>query len=174
MNSQIVTVNLVPGLSAPAVVRVSQYDYGRPILFKVLDGTMPASFVSGTVATVVGTKPSGLGFSEVAAISGNTASLNSTLAMTQEAGMIQAEVRFSIQYGPDIGTANFILAVEPSPHPEGTTDGTTEEARSVLEQCQAAVEEAKEVVRNAVVEVYVEGTSLYINVPVQDGNEVEY
>lgn len=126
MNSQTVTVNLVPGLSTPAVVRVSQYDYGRPILFKVMDGTMPASFVSGTVATVVGTKPSGLGFSEVAVISGNTASLDSTLAMTQECGMIPAEIRFSIQNGPDIGTANFILAVEPSPHPDGTTDGTAE------------------------------------------------
>lgn len=126
MNTQTVTINLVPGLSTPAVVRISQYDYGRPILFKVMDGTMPASFVSGTIATVVGTKPSGLGFSEVAAISGNTASLDSTLTMTQECGMMPAEIRFSIQNGPDIGTANFILAVEPSPHPEGTTDGTQE------------------------------------------------
>ena len=141
MNSQIVTVNLVPGLSAPAVVRVSQYDYGRPILFKVLDGTMPASFVDGTVATVVGTKPSGLGFSEVAAISGNTASLNSTLAMTQEAGMIQAEVRFSIQYGPDIGTANFVLAVEKTPHAEGTTDGTQETMANLETRLQGQIDE---------------------------------
>ena len=139
MNSQIVTVNLVPGLSTPAVVRVSQYDVGRPILFKVFDGTMPASFVSGTIATVVGTKPSGLGFSEVAAISGNTASLNSTLAMTQEAGMIQAEIRFSIQYGPDIGTATFILAVEPSPHPEGTTDGTQETMANLETRLQGEI-----------------------------------
>lgn len=141
MNSQIVTVNLIPGLCTPAVVRVSQYDVGRPILFKVFDGTMPASFVSGTIATVVGTKPSGLGFSEVAAISGNTASLNSTLAMTQEAGMIQAEVRFSIQYGPDIGTANFILAVEPSPHPDGTTDGTQETMADLETRLQAEIDD---------------------------------
>lgn len=63
MNKQIVTVNLTPGGSTPAVVRVSQYDVGRPIQFKVLDGTSIASFANSAVATVVGTKPSGLGFS---------------------------------------------------------------------------------------------------------------
>lgn len=173
MNNQIITVNLVPGLSTPAVIRVSQYDVGRPLTIRVFDGTGAASFGASVTATIVGTKPSGLGFTESGTIAGNTVTLNTTLAMTQERGMIPAEIRFT-QTGEDIGTANFILAVEPSPHPDGTTDGTTEEARTVLEQCQAAVEEAKEVVKNAVVEVYVDGTSLYINVPVQDGNEVEY
>ena len=139
MNSQTVTVNLIPGLSTPAVVRVSQYDVGRPILFKVFDGTMPASFVSNTIATVVGTKPSGLGFSEVATISGNTASLNSTLTMTQELGMIPAEIRFT-QGTTDIGTANFILAVEPSPHPEGTTDGTQETMQNLETRLQGQID----------------------------------
>ena len=63
MNNQIVTVNLTPGGSTPAVVRVSQGDIGRPIQFKVLDGTSIASFASNATATVVGTKPTGLGFS---------------------------------------------------------------------------------------------------------------
>lgn len=172
MENQIIQINLVPNLSTPAVVRVSQYDVGRPLVFKVYDGTSPAD-LTGVTAVIEGTKRSGLGFSESGTVSDYTVTLNTTLAMTQESGSIPAEIRFS-KTGEDVGTANFILAVEKSPHLEGTTDGTTEEARSVLEQCQAAVEEAKEVVRNAVVEVYVDGTSLYINVPVQDGNEVEY
>lgn len=125
MNSQIVTVNLVPGLSTPAVVRVSQYDVGRPLTFKVLDGTGTASFDATTTATVTGTKPSGLGFTESGTIAGNTVTLSTTLAMTQECGKIPTEIRFT-QTGEGIGTANFILAVEPSPHPEGTTDGTQE------------------------------------------------
>ena len=39
--------------------------------------------------------------------------------------MIPAEIRFS-KTGENIGTANFTLAVEPSPHLDGTTDGTQE------------------------------------------------
>ena len=141
MNSQIVTVNLTPGLSAPAVVRVSQYDAGRPILFKVLDGMTPASFVSGTVATITGTKPSGLGFSVTGTISGNTVTLDSTIAMTQECGMIPAEIRFSITNGPNIGTANFILAVEKTPHADGTTDGTQETMANLETRLQAEIDD---------------------------------
>lgn len=136
MNSQIVTVNLVPGLSAPAVVRVSQYDVGRPLTFKVLDGTGTASISASATATVTGTKPSGLGFTESGTIAGNTVTLNTTLAMTQECGKIPAEIRFT-QTGEDIGTANFILAVEPSPHPDGTTDGTYETMDDLQSQLNA-------------------------------------
>lgn len=139
MNNQIVTVNLTPGGSAPAVVRVSQGDVGRPILFKVLDGTAQAAFASGTVAKIEGTKPSGLGFSETGTISGNTVTLNTTLAMTQEAGSIWSEIRFRITNGPDIGTANFILYVEPETHNSSTTDGTYE-TMDALEARVAALE----------------------------------
>lgn len=139
MNSQIVTVNLVPGLSTPAVVRVSQYDVGRPLTFKVLDGTGTASFDATTTATVTGTKPSGLGFTESGTIAGNTVTLNTTLAMTQERGKIPAEIRFT-QTGEDIGTANFILAIEPSPHPEGTTDGTQETMANLETRLQGQID----------------------------------
>lgn len=138
MNSQIVTVNLVPGLSTPAVVRVSQYDVGRPLTFKVLDGTGTASFDATTTATVTGTKPSGLGFTESGTIAGNTVTLNTTLAMTQERGKIPAEIRFT-KTGEDIGTANFILAVEPSPHPDGTTDGTQETMANLETRLQSEI-----------------------------------
>lgn len=138
MNSQIVTVNLVPGLSAPAVIRVSQYDVGRPLTIRVLDGTGAASFGSSVTATIVGTKPSGLGFTQSGLITGNTVTLNTTLAMTQECGMIPAEIRFTTSTPATvIGTANFILAVEPSPHPDGTTDGTYETMGDLQSQLNA-------------------------------------
>lgn len=139
MNSQIVTVNLVPGLSAPAVVKVSQYDVGRPLTIRVFDGTGAASFGASVTATIVGTKPSGLGFSVSGTLVGNTVTLNTTLAMTQERGKFPAEIRFT-QTGEDIGTANFILAVEPSPHPEGTTDGTQETMANLETRLQGQID----------------------------------
>ena len=140
MNNQIVTVNLTPGGSAPAVVRVSQGDIGRPILFKVLDGTGPAAFASGTVAKIQGTKPTGLGFNVTGSISGNTVTVSTTEEMTQEAGMIMTEIRFSTTSpATDIGTANFILAVEPETHNASTTDGTYE-TMADLEARVAALE----------------------------------
>ena len=124
MNNQYITVNLIPNLSAPAVACVSQYDVGRTLVFRVYNGVTSAD-LTDTTAVAVGTKKSGLGFSVTGTISGNTVTFNSTLEMTQESGMIPAEIRFS-KTGENIGTANFTLAVEPSPHLDGTTDGTQE------------------------------------------------
>ena len=138
MENQIISINLVPNMSTPAVVRVSQYDVGRPLVFKVYDGTVPAD-LTGVTATVAGTKRSGLGFSESGTVSGNTVTLDTTLAMTQEDGSIPAEIRFS-KTGEDVGTANFILAVEKSPHLEGTTDGTTETMADLETRLQGQID----------------------------------
>lgn len=139
MENQIISINLVPNLSTPAVVRVSQYDVGRPLVFKVYDGTSPAD-LTGVTAVIEGTKRSGLGFSESGTVSGNTVTLDTTLAMTQEDGSIPAEIRFS-KTGEDVGTANFILAVEPSPHPEGTTDGTQETMQNLEGRLQGQIDD---------------------------------
>ena len=135
MNNQYITVNLIPNLSAPAVACVSQYDVGRPLVFRVYNGVTSAD-LTDTTAVAVGTKKSGLGFSVTGTISGNTVTFSSTLEMTQESGMIPAEIRFS-KTGEDIGSANFTLAVEPSPHLEGTTDGTTETMEDLQSQLDA-------------------------------------
>lgn len=135
MENQIIQINLIPNLSTPAVVRVSQYDVGRPLVFKVYDGTSPAD-LTGVTAVIEGTKKSGLGFSESGTVTDNTVTLNTTLAMTQEDGSIPAEIRFS-KTGEDVGTANFILSVEKSPHLEGTTDGTTETMADLQSQLDA-------------------------------------
>lgn len=146
MNPQIVTVNLIPGLSTPAVVRVSQYDVERPITFRVLDGNKAAVFPDDCTATIEATKPSGLGFSLLGTIApGGMVSFTTGVAMTQECGMIPTEIRFSTNaYGSfpatDIGTANFILAVEPSPHPEGTTDGTQETMQNLETRLQGQID----------------------------------
>ncbi len=140
MNAQIVTVNLIPDLSSPAVVKVSQYDVGRPLVFRVMDGMSMATLPQYWYAKVEGTKPSGLGFSETCTISGSTVTVSTTEAMTQECGHIMTEISFT-HTGVVIGTANFILAVEPSPHPDGTTDGTQETMANLETRLQAEIDD---------------------------------
>lgn len=146
MNPQIVTVNLIPGLSTPAVVRVSQYDVERPITLRVLDGNKAAVFPDACTATIEGTKPSGLGFSLLGTIApGGMVSFTTGVTMTQECGMIPTEIRFSTNaYGSfpatDIGTANFVLAVEKTPHAEGTTDGTQETMANLETRLQGQID----------------------------------
>ena len=139
MNNQTVTVNLVPNKSTPAVVHVSQGDVGRPLEFRILDGTTEASFTAGTTVTITGTKPSGLGFTETATLTARVVTIDTTLAMTQESGMIPAEIRFT-QGTTDIGTANFILAVEKTPHADGTTDGTQETMQNLETRLQGEID----------------------------------
>ena len=149
MENQIIQINLVPNMSTPAVVQVSQYDVGRPLVFKVYDGTSPAD-LTGVTAVVEGTKRSGLGFSESGTVADNTVTLVTTLAMTQEDGSIPAEIRFS-KTGEDVGTANFIIAVEKTPHAEGTTDGTHDtmaDLQSQLDGMEVRVEILEEAESN--------------------------
>ena len=135
MRTQIYDINLVVGAGIPPIVKVSQYDELRVLAFRLFDGIREYFPFENEEVTITGTKPSGLGFTEECSINGSLATVETTLAMTQESGRINAELRIS-DGSTNIGTANFILYVEPSPHPEGTTDGTTEEARTVLEQCE--------------------------------------
>ena len=143
MNTQTYTVNIRTGVVNITRVDVSQGDTGRTLAFKLYDGLIPFTPPNGSTVTIVGRKPSGLGFSETCTVSGNTAAVNTTLAMTQESGKIPVELRIESDTR-SIGTANFVMHVEPSPHPAGTTDGTTEEARTVLAQCEAYAQEAQE------------------------------
>ena len=143
MNTQTYTVNIRTGVVNITRVDVSQGDTGRTLAFSLYDGLSPFTPPTGSTVTIVGRKPSGLGFSETCTVSGNTAAVNTTLAMTQESGKIPVELRIESDTR-SIGTANFTMYVEPSPHPAGTTDGTTEEARTVLAQCEAYARTAQE------------------------------
>ena len=146
MSNYTFTLNMIPNTGTPVVVNLSQGDIGRELTFKLVEGSDPNVTIAtdATAITIEGTKPSGLGFTETCtATSDNTITVSTTEAMTQESGMIPAEVRFVVGT-KDLGTANIIFAIEESPHPDGTTDGSTEEARTVLEQAQAAADAAAE------------------------------
>ena len=128
--SQNVNVNLTPG-GYPKEFHVSQYDVGRQLVAKVVDSTGDYSIPSGATVVLVGTKPSGFGFTLNGTVSGSTVTFSTTATVTAEYGRIPCEIR--ITNGSTIlGTANCMLVVEMSPHPEGTTDGDGEQIISEI------------------------------------------
>lgn len=129
--SQNVNVNLVPG-NYPKEFHVSQYDVGRQLVANIVDSTGAYSIPSGATVTLVGTKPSGFGFTLNGSVgSGGVVTFSTTATVTAEYGRIPCELR--ITSGSTIlGTANCMLIVEESPHPEGTTDGDGEQIISEI------------------------------------------
>ena len=145
--AQTKSVNMTPNDSLPRV-SVSQYDVGREVVFKLAEGSEDYLIPIGATVKVQGTKPSGLGFSVDATIAeGRKAvSVETTSGMTDEWGNIDSEV--VVFNGEDrIGSTNFTLAVERSPHPEGTTDGSAEviipELTLILQRIEADMAKAE-------------------------------
>lgn len=144
MDVQNKVVNLVPGVGGVQTYNCSQGDIGRTLEFTVVNGSSVYSIPSDATVTVAGTKPSGMGFSEVCTITADgTAKVDTTEAMTQEPGRIWSELRIVDADGANIGTANFMLAVEKSPHDASVTDGTIAEAKTILERAEDAVTECE-------------------------------
>lgn len=128
-------ISYTPGIGLKQKINVSQDDVGREITIELYEGFLAYSPPSGTTAIMHGTKPSGLGFSVNGTISGSVISFVTTAAMTSESGRIDAEVVLS-SGETVIGTANFLLCVEKSPHPSGTVDGTTDDVINAIEEAR--------------------------------------
>ena len=170
MESRIYNVNLQSGYNTLTYIGISQYDAGVPLQFNVYDGATAASFPVGTTATIMGVRPSGVGFSIACTLTDNVVTVDSSTDMTGEAGKFPVEIRFEYS-GVDVGTVNFTFIIEKAPHPDGTVDADITRQQEVLdklEELEAEVEHLGEM------EVYVEGTTLYINTILVNGNEVEY
>lgn len=117
-------LNLIPSSYIPEI-HLSQYDVGRTIPFKLMEGNSEYSIPSGANIKILATKPSGLGFEVACTFSGNVVTLVNTETMSNEAGRFRAELRIT-SGNVILGTSNFIMNVERSPHPEGTIDGDAE------------------------------------------------
>ncbi len=117
-------LNMIPSSYIPEV-HLSQYDVGRSIPFKLMDGNSEYSVPSGANIKILATKPSGLGFEVACTFSGNIVTLVNTETMSNESGRFRAELRIT-SGNVILGTSNFIMNVERSPHPEGTIDGDAE------------------------------------------------
>ena len=132
MESRNAIVNLQPRSTLP-VIRVSQYDVGVPLTFAVYDGDTPASLASGTTATIQATRPSNTGFTESCTISGNIVSVSTTSSMTQEAGVMEAEIRF-VSGNTDVGTSNFSFVVERAAHANDVLDANVDQWNAIAQQ----------------------------------------
>lgn len=132
-------LNLIPGACSPEV-HLSQYDKGRVVPFKLADGKSAYDVPAGSAIVVKATKPSGLGFVVPVTFDGDTATMTITETMSNEYGRFPAELSIT-NGGTLIGTANFVMNVEKSPHPDGTVDG---DAETLLPELRLLVDEIRE------------------------------
>ena len=118
-----IALNVSPG-EVPPVVRVSQYDAGsRKLAFHLIAQDGELILPPGLQAEIRGTKPDGNGFSYLCTIQENIVTANLTAQMTAVAGNVICEVILFVGTPAtsdepasadfqQLGTANFILAVE--------------------------------------------------------------
>lgn len=141
--AQVKNVSITPGGSSVTVINVSQNDVGRQIVFNVTDGSGWYD-LTGLTVKLAGTKPSGLGFTVTATISGHTATIVTTQEMTEEYGNIACELKVTDGDNVKLGTMNMTLAVEKDPHPDNTTDGTRGEVITTITLLMRAAKKAAE------------------------------
>lgn len=116
MKTQMIKLNLIPGAMPGGLrpaINVSQYDVGRPLKFQLYDGKTKAEIEYDTVITVHGTKPDKTGFAYACTWSGNEVTVATQKQMTVCAGKVDCELHL-VKDTQEIGTANFILEVEPA------------------------------------------------------------
>lgn len=137
---QIVNLQIIPNGVLPRV-NVSQFDVGRQIQFKLYDGASAYTIPTGTEVRVDGIKPDKHGFSYDATWSGNTVTVTTTEQMTVLNGDIPCELRL-LKDSQNIGTLNFILAVEKSPI-DGDTDISDTDIPAIIELATEQMENAE-------------------------------
>ena len=136
MESRIYNVNLQSGYNSLTYIGISQYDAGVPLQFNVYDGATAASFPAGTTAKIQGVRPSGVGFNIDCTLTDNVVTVDSSTDMTGEAGKFPVEIRFTAS-GVDVGTVNFVFAIEKAPHPDGTIDADITRQQTFIERLEA-------------------------------------
>lgn len=139
MESRIYNVNLQSGFNTLTYIGISQYDAGVPLQFNVYDGATAASFPAGTTATIMGVRPSGVGFSTACTLTDNVVTVDTVTDMTGEAGKFPVEIRFTAS-GVDVGTVNFVFLIEKAPHPEGTIDADITHEQEFIDRLEAIEE----------------------------------
>jgi len=107
-----VLLNMDPG-APPVVVTASEGDIGRIFTFQLIKDGMSCSYPSATVTAEI-LKADGHGTTIPCTWSGSEVMMVTTEQSTIRAGKANCELRI-VSSGSNIGTANFILAVEPRP-----------------------------------------------------------
>ena len=124
MIEQTYYLDMIPGESAPPVVHVSQFDVNsRTLTFNLMKGGVAYEPDVGMTVTLDGTKPDNTAFSYPMTVDGSSVSIALQTQMTVVAGHVRCEVTVSNASG-QIGSANFILAVEESAIDTGAISDT--------------------------------------------------
>lgn len=124
MIEQTYYLDMIPGESAPPVVHVSQFDVNsRTLTFNLMKGGVAYEPDVGMTVTLDGTKPDNTAFSYPMTVDGSSVSIALQTQMTVVSGHVRCEVTVSNASG-QIGSANFILAVEESAIDTGAISDT--------------------------------------------------
>lgn len=124
MIEQTYYLDMIPGESAPPVVHVSQFDVNsRTLTFNLMKGGVAYEPDVGMTVTLDGTKPDNTAFSYPMTVDGSSVSITLQTQMTVVSGHVRCEVTVSNASG-QIGSANFILAVEESAIDTGAISDT--------------------------------------------------
>lgn len=150
------TLQIIPNGVMPRV-NASQYDNGREVHFLLFDGSTSYTPPAGATIRVEGTKKDGNGFSYDCAYSGNDVTVEIKTQMTVFDGEVLCELRIS-KDDTDIGTLNFILAVEKA--------GLSEDIPISDTEIPAIINLARDEQYNA--EAWAKGTKDGIPVPADD------
>lgn len=129
-------------------LQLSQGDVGREFVISLYQNDV---IPSGATIKLQGTKPSGLGFSITGVPNDNDVSFVSTAEMTDEYGKFPVELKIT-SGSMVLGSANFNLDIEENPHPDGTTDGRSEEVIPRLTVLVERVEAVAESIHDLSVE----------------------
>ena len=139
--AQTINLDLTPNSTEPRL-HFNQYDNGRTVSFNLSDGSVSYSIPASSTVKLQGTKGSGFGFTINCTYSGSVVTAVITDDVTNEYGVFAAELSIT-KDGAVVGTTNFLIEVEKSPHPNGTTDGNADEVIPTLtllvERVEAAV-----------------------------------
>lgn len=148
MITQTYTLDMVPG-GRTLIVPVSQYDHGmREILFNLTAGADPYTVPDGAAVSVRGTKRDSRGFAMPCTYVGSAVAVELRKNMTAVAGDTWCELRIAVG-DTQVGSANFILRVEPSALSDSTDISATEipaiedAARANAERAEAAADRAE-------------------------------
>lgn len=140
-------INMTPTYKVEQLA-ISQNDIGREISIYLIGANKEAYIIpTGASVQLLGTKPSGLGFTVNGTWTGSTVTFSVTAEMSDEAGHIPCEIRITSS-GAVIGSSNADLYVEMNPHPSDVTDGTAEQVidtiTALVNRAEAAADDAEE------------------------------
>ncbi len=142
MERQTITVDIAPGSGPIQRIRLSQGDIGRQLgVYIIQNGA--AVDCSGYSAHLYVLKPDGNYYERTCSISSNLITWTTAAQETPLAGECKAQIRITAS-GQDIGTANFIEAIEATPAAGGTA------SESLISSMTQYVDAAESAARTAV------------------------